>query len=120
MSPQQSLGLEIDGRSDLYSLGCVAYWLLTGRTVFQAATPMAMLMEHVNTPPSPPSTHVAVPAALEKIVMRCIEKEPERRPASAKALDDLLETCAPEVGVWTQEQARAWWDHCLPAKGADA
>lgn len=120
MSPQQGLGLEIDGRSDIYSLGCVAYWLLTGRTVFQAATPMAMLMEHVNTPPQPPSAHVAVPAELEKIVMRCLEKEPERRPASAKALDELLERCTPNVGEWTQEQARAWWERHLPVKGAEA
>lgn len=120
MSPEQVTATEIDGRADIYSLGCVAYWLLTGRTVFQAPTPMAMLMAHVNTPPPPPSVHVAVPAALEKIVMRCLEKAPERRPASAKALDDLLEQCTPEVGLWTQEQARAWWERNLPATGVEA
>ena len=116
MSPEQGTGAETDGRSDIYSLGCVAYWLLTGRTVFEAATPLAMLLEHVNTPPPPPSKHVAVPAELEKLVMRCLEKQPDRRPASARELDEMLERCTPEVGAWTQEQARAWWDRHLPVK----
>ena len=78
----------VDGRADLYSLGCVAYFLLTGKLVFEARTAMQMAIAQVSEIPLPPSqrTRQPIPKALEAIVMRCLEKRPEDRPESAVAL----------------------------------
>ncbi len=83
----------IDGRADLYSLGCVAYYLLTGRLVFEGGTAMQMAIQHVTAKPSPPSLHAPgpLPAALDEIVLRCLEKRPEDRPANAVELLRMLE-----------------------------
>ena len=87
MPPERVLGGTADERSDLYSLGCVAYWMLTGRTVF-TGDPMAVMIHHARTAPAPPSTLVAhaLPAGLEEIVLACLDKAPENRPASAVEL----------------------------------
>lgn len=115
MSPELALAEGVDGRSDLYSLGCAAYWLLTGRFVFDASSPTRMLMHHVQTQPTPPSqvSEIEIPSALETIVMRCLEKKPSARPPSAAVLREELEG-VPVRAPWTQERAREWWRHHAP------
>jgi serine/threonine-protein kinase len=83
----------IDGRADLYALGCVAYYLLTGHLVFDASTAMQMAVAHVAGAPTPPSERVdqPIPAGLERLVMACLSKRPENRPANAVALLRSLE-----------------------------
>jgi DNA-binding NtrC family response regulator len=109
MPPERVLGAPADERSDLYSLGCVAYWMLTGRPVF-TGEPMAVMIHHARTTPSPPSPvdGTPIPSRLEQIVMSCLEKMPENRPASAVELWRELG----EVTVttpWTLERAESWW-----------
>ena len=91
MSPEVILGQDpIDGRADLYSLACAAYWALTGRLVFQANTPTQMLLHHVQTRPAPPSevSELPCPRDLEMLLMQCLEKDPTKRPSSALAARD--------------------------------
>ncbi|PID39030.1 MAG: serine/threonine protein kinase [Proteobacteria bacterium] len=83
----------IDGRADLYSLGCVAYWLITGQRPFERSTPLKTLLAHVRDAPRPPSELVEVPAELEAVVLRCLEKTPIARFPNASALDEALASC---------------------------
>ena len=78
----------IDGRADLYALGCVAYYLLTGHLVFDASTAMQMAIAHVAGVPVPPSQRVeqSIPPQLERLIMTCLAKRPENRPANAVAM----------------------------------
>ena len=101
------MGDPVDGRTDIYSLGCVAFWLLTGRTVFEAATPMQMLIQHVNEAPGPPSkyTELWVPEELDQLVVECLEKDRTRRPHSA---DDLA------VRLQTMRLERPWTEATRP------
>jgi eukaryotic-like serine/threonine-protein kinase len=87
----------IDGRADLYSLGCVAYFLLTGKLVFEAQAAMQMAIAHVSEIPLPPSqrTRQPIPKALEAIVMKCLEKSPDDRPQSAALLVGMLDAIGP-------------------------
>jgi serine/threonine-protein kinase len=103
-------GSAVDGRADLYALGCVAYYLLTGSLVFDGNTAIEMIGKHLHEEPVAPSrrTSLAIPEALEKLVMACLAKKPERRPADAAALSAAL--AAIDVGPpWTEEQAMRWW-----------
>ncbi len=103
MSPEQAMGKrgdQLDGRSDLYSLGIVMYQMLTGDLPFKADTTMAMILAHLQARPTPfqtvrPDLHV--PEAIAAIVMRLLEKQPEMRPASAKALIAEIERAESEV-----------------------
>jgi serine/threonine-protein kinase len=97
-------------QSDLYSLGCVGYFLLTGTRVFEARTLIEVFGLHVRSTPVAPGERLGrpVPASLSAILMACLEKKPERRPASAQALVDLLDGCR-DMEPWTREVARAWW-----------
>jgi serine/threonine-protein kinase len=111
MSPEQALGEgQVDARSDLYALGCVAYWLLTGTTVFEGRSAMETIVMHVRTPPDPPSRRcpTPVPPELEQIVLACLSKEPAARPQTAEALAAWLDT-VPFERPWTVERAREWW-----------
>jgi tRNA A-37 threonylcarbamoyl transferase component Bud32 len=114
MAPEMALGEEVDGRADLYALGCVAYYLLTGQVVFEADTPFQMVARHLRAEPVPPSqrTERPVPPALERLVLTCLAKLPEDRPASAAALARSL--AAIEIEPWDQEQAREWWTRTQP------
>ena len=105
----------IDGRADLYSLACTAYWAVTGRLVFEASTPLQMLLHHVETPPVPPSqmSELPIPKEFDTILMKCLEKNPANRFSSALELDAQLAD-VPPVGRWTQEKARAWWHMHAP------
>ncbi len=115
MPPEQAVGDEVDGRSDLYSLGCVAYWLLTGTPVFTGRTPIETMMMHVNLKPDPPSRHCrfAIAPDLEAAVLACLAKEPDARPQSADELAARLES-VPIASEWTPLRAREWWDAHRP------
>src|SRR3954469_17612546 len=110
MAPETALTPAVDGRADLYSLGCVAYYLLTGRQVFEGTTVMQVFAQHLQTPPTPPSQvgQVSVPADLEHLILTCLAKKPEDRPQSAAALDRLLATV--HTQPWTDVDARQWWE----------
>lgn len=117
MSPEQALGnAQIDGRADIYSVGCVAYWLLTGKLVFDADTPTGMLMKHIQTTPDPPSsrTELVIPPSLDQVVLSCLAKDPAHRPQSAKELSRRLAELDIE-NSWTDERRRAWWETHRPA-----
>jgi serine/threonine-protein kinase len=112
MAPEAALGEQaLDSRVDVYGLGCVAYWLLTGERVFEGRTPVEVLLHHVKTPPIPPSerTGTKVPAALEALVLSCLAKDPDERPPSAERLAARLAECE-TAGDWTPGRARAWWE----------
>jgi serine/threonine-protein kinase len=109
MSPEQAAGKPIDGRSDIYGLGGVAYFLLTGRPPFVRETAMEMLLAHAYESPQPLSqVRPEVPADVEAIVLRCLEKDPGTRFADIHSLERALAaaTCA---GQWDEEQAATWW-----------
>jgi serine/threonine-protein kinase len=96
--------------SDLYAVGAVGYFLLTGRRVFEAPSMQEVLAQHLERAPLPPSAVVAlpVPRSLEALVLACLAKEPLQRPENASVLYERLEGCA-DVGAWTQAAAHGWW-----------
>ena len=114
MPPERVLGSPADERSDLYSLGCVGYWMLTGQPVF-GGEPMAMMIHHARTPPKAPSevSGLPLPERLEQIVLACLEKAPEKRPPSAVDLWQQLGQVPLET-PWTPERAESWWREHLP------
>jgi serine/threonine-protein kinase len=113
MPPERVMGAAADERSDLYSLGCVAYWMLTGRPVF-AGEPMTVMIHHARTAPQPPSKICGpIPDRLEQIVLSCLEKAPEKRPASAVELWRQLGEVA-LTAAWTPDRAEGWWREHLP------
>ena len=109
MAPEMAMGETVDGRADLYALGCVAYYLLTAQLVFTAENALQMIARHLQHEPTPPSerTGVPLPAELERVVMACLAKRPEGRPQSAKELAARL--AAIDVEPWSESQAEAWW-----------
>ena len=98
LSPEQAAGQPVDERADLYSLGCVLYEMLTGRVPFRADTPIATMYRHVNEDAPPPSTIAPVQPELEDVVLRCLEKDPKRRFASAPELEAALLAVPPARG----------------------
>ena len=117
MAPEQVTGDHpLDARTDLYGVGCVAYWMLTGGPVFEGATPWAVILQHMRDRPMPVSARAAqsIPPRLEAIVLACLEKGPDRRPASARALAMELASCR-GMETWSEEDALAWWQEHAPA-----
>jgi serine/threonine-protein kinase len=111
MAPEVALGEAVDSRADIYALGCVAYYLLTGRLVFEADNPMRLLVKHIEEKPAPPSskTDRPIPASLDTVVLACLAKDPATRTPSALAFADALLGVAPEVERWDDSQAANWW-----------
>jgi serine/threonine-protein kinase len=115
LAPEMASGGKVDGRADLYALGCVAYWLLTGRLVFEGETPVAIVLAHATQTPVPPSSisEMEIPESLERIVLACLSKDPQQRPESAADLAGQLAACdlpAP----WSNAQASTWWEKHKP------
>jgi serine/threonine-protein kinase len=111
MAPEAILAPErIDGRADLYALGCVAYFLLSGHDVFQGSSIPAMLVAHAQQPPAPLAQRAsqAVPPELDALVLACLAKNPNERPRTAEELSLRLAALGLEER-WTPERARAWW-----------
>ena len=96
--------------ADLYALGCVGYWLLTGQRVFESRSPMEQVMRHLNETPAPigPRSPFRLPDALEAVLMQCLEKEPGRRPPSTERLEAML-AAVPLDRPWTPARAREAW-----------
>lgn len=122
MAPEQILGMQLDGRSDLYALGCVAWWLLTGREVFERGGSDAKLLhKHIYDPV--PSLRASVrgwcPPKLEELVGACLAKDAADRPTTARELRRELERIAiPDEHVWSAERSVAWWNEYKPPAGA--
>jgi hypothetical protein len=117
MSPEQALGEgRVDARSDLYAVGGVAYWLLTGTVVFKGATVMETIVMQVHRKPEPPShrTELDIPPELESIVLDCLAKDPGDRPQTADQLAARL-AAVPLAREWTESRAREWWERHRPA-----
>jgi eukaryotic-like serine/threonine-protein kinase len=97
--------------SDLYSLGCVGYYLLTGQPVFEGRTVVEVCSHHLHSRPVPPRERLGgpVPETLADVLMTCLEKRPERRPPSAAVLLDLMAACH-DVAPWTSTMGRHWWN----------
>jgi tRNA A-37 threonylcarbamoyl transferase component Bud32 len=116
MAPEVILGKDdVDRRADVYAIGCVAFFLLTGTRVFQDGTQMQALIDHVHAEPVPPSARLGKPLAreLDQFVLDCLRKKPEDRPRDAAALLDRI-MATPLAGAWSNTQARAWWQARLP------
>lgn len=110
MSPEQAAGLEhLDARSDIYNVGAVGYFLITGALVFDRLSPLQMLHAHAYEPVVPVDKfQEAVPADLQQVLLRCLEKDPNRRYQDAQSLDQGLAACTC-AGQWTPERAEDWW-----------
>ncbi|HSC86892.1 MAG TPA: protein kinase, partial [Polyangiaceae bacterium] len=107
----------VDARADIYSVGCVGYWLITGQRVFEAQTRHDMLVMHAHQKPLRPSKRVGHPihTELEDLLMQCLEKNPGKRPQTARELVELLESLQFET-PWTEERARLWWRRERPTE----
>jgi serine/threonine-protein kinase len=116
IAPEQALGGDdVDGRADIYSTGCVAYWLLTGQLVFTAETTMKTLLAHAQQTPEPPSAKstLPIPADLDALVLSCLAKDREHRPRSARILLQRLDAIRLDH-PWTSQRAREWWTTNVP------
>lgn len=117
IAPEQALGTaDLDGRVDIYTLGCVAYWLVTGHLVFDGETPMELLTHHARSQPIPPSqrSELGVPPELERLIMACLAKDPADRPQTARELSQRLVEVSAGLDAWTPERAGRWWKAHLP------
>src|SRR5688572_23376368 len=122
MAPEMALGDSVDARADLYALGCVAYYLLTGDQVFTGDTVLKVITQHLHAVPVPPSerTELPIPATLERLVLACLAKKPEERPQNARQLAQSLDTI--DGMTWGEEEAGRWWSQHHPpqASASDA
>lgn len=121
MCPEQAQGLKPDIRGDLYSLACVAYFLLTGRAPFEDDNPVMLVVAHATaTPPTFQELGVSVPEDLSDIILRCLHKKPECRFGSARELQEALDAC-PCASEWSWKDAEKWWkshpDHASAGAG---
>jgi serine/threonine protein kinase len=111
MSPEALRANErVDGRSDIYSIGAMAYYMISGTPVFEGGSPAEVGARHLRDDPEPPSTRVSTPVAadLERIILACLQKDPDRRPQTVESLAASLAACA-DAGSWGQDDASAWW-----------
>jgi serine/threonine-protein kinase len=116
MAPEMAAGEGVDFRADLYALGCVGYFLLTGSLVFEGENALQLVLKHIQAEPVPPSVRLGrpVPEALERVILNCLAKAPGARPADAATLAGAL-TGAGADG-WTQSDAKLWWETTFTPK----
>jgi serine/threonine-protein kinase len=116
MAPEMAAGEVVDGRADLYALGCVGYFLLTGSLVFEGENALQLVLKHIQTEPVPPSVRLgrAVPDVLERAILSCLAKAPGARPADAATLADALTLAGADD--WTQSDAKRWWETTFTPK----
>ncbi|MBT8495122.1 MAG: serine/threonine protein kinase [Deltaproteobacteria bacterium] len=102
---------QISPRSDIYALGAVAYFLLSGKTPFEGKSVVQLCYHHLHTTPVRPSLRgdLEVPAEIEELVLQCLAKDPDARPSSAREMGKLLGRLD-LAGQWTEDRARGWWD----------
>jgi hypothetical protein len=114
MAPEIIMGGNVDQRADIYAIGCVAYYLLTGQPVFEAGNPRELFSLHVQGTPIPPSqrTELPIPRELDALVLACLEKDPARRPQDASAVLEALDRCR-TAQCWDNAAARTWWERHL-------
>jgi eukaryotic-like serine/threonine-protein kinase len=120
IAPEIVLGVQqTDHRVDIYSLGCVAYWLVTGKLVFEGPGSVKVMADHVHTPPVPPSSRseLPIPPELDALILECLEKDPGKRPRSASVLQARLQAI-PIATSWTSERAESWWGLHAPRKSS--
>jgi len=110
LAPEMASGEPVDARADLYALGCVGYFLLTGRRVFEGQHPMQVILQHIRAEPVPPSVRLGrpVPAGLEQLLLRSLAKSPDDRPPDAIAMAETLGAAGADE--WIQGEARQWWE----------
>jgi serine/threonine-protein kinase len=109
LSPESILTPQrLDARADIYGLGGVAYWLVTGTPPFKGDNAVELCAHHLHTPPEPPSNRHPVPSDLEQVILTCLAKDPAARPESASSLSELLSNCR-AAGSWSEAEAKAWW-----------
>ena len=113
MAPEVLGGDPATDRADVYSLGCVAYWLLTGRLVFEGSSPARMMSRHMFEQPKPPSGHAAqpIPAELDALVVACLSKEPDERPDAREVARRLR--AMEGAATWDGVAAERWWQEHL-------
>jgi len=119
MAPEIALGrADVDGRTDIYSLGCVAYYMLTGQHLFSGDTPVATAVAQIQDAPVPPGlrSEFTIPAALDALIMECLAKDPAVRPASAAVVSERLAATISR-DVWTHDTAHDWWERHQPRTG---
>jgi serine/threonine-protein kinase len=107
MAPEMLLSETIDARSDIYALGCVGYYLLTGKLVFDASNAFQMIANHLRNEPVPPSVrgNVDIPRPLEAVILKCLAKKPEDRYATVLEMSAAL--AATGLKPWSEEEANA-------------
>lgn len=101
---------DIDQRADIYNVGAVAYWMLTGQALFASSSNIELIVDHVKTVPRRPSeiSEISIPTELDDIIMKCLQKNPADRYQSVTELMCAL-TSVPVQDAWTQKQAHTWW-----------
>ena len=119
IAPETVLGSESDHRVDIYALGCVAYWLVTGKLVFEGPGTLKVISDHVHTQPESPATRTsqAIPPELDRLILECLAKDPNQRPESAAVLRARLRAIARPT-PWTAERAEAWWTEHAPSRAS--
>jgi serine/threonine-protein kinase len=110
MAPEMALGEPVDGRADIYALGCVAYYLTTGQLVFEADKAFQMIAKHLQAAPVPPSLRTDRPVSpeLESLILRCLAKDAKDRPQSASELAQALDWIPTDA--WGEDKAKEWWE----------
>jgi len=116
LAPEMARAERIDPRADIYSLGCVAFWLLTGEYVFKATSPFQMVINHMSMPADRPSkrSKQEIPPEFDALILECLGKFPKDRPDDARDLQQRLKAIL--IDPWTEAQAAEWWDENPAAK----
>ena len=110
MAPEMASGARVDGRADLYALGCVAFWLVAGSQLFEGGSVYEVVSKHLHDTPEAPSSRATqpIPPEFDALVLRCLAKAPGDRPSSARELAELL-AAIPVSPHWTEPRAAQWW-----------